>query len=107
MAQRWFVYMLECKGGKVYTGVAVDVAARFAAHRRGKGAAYTRANPPLSILASRRCTDRSRALKLEHALKQLTPPEKRAWAAKQRRAVMPARRQTAGAARKRRRKRAG
>jgi putative endonuclease len=72
--------MLECKGRKVYTGVAVDVAARFALHCRGKGAAYTRANPPLRILASRRCAGRSSALKLEHALKQLTPAAKRAWA---------------------------
>jgi len=84
MAQRWFVYMLLCKGRKIYTGVAVDVAARFALHRRGKGAAYTRANPPLRILASKRCADRSRALKLEHALKQLSPREKRAWARSER-----------------------
>jgi putative endonuclease len=76
----WFVYMLECEGGSVYTGVAVDVQARFEAHVRGKGAKYTRARKPLRILASRRCAIRCAALRAEAALKKLERPEKLAWA---------------------------
>ncbi len=72
--------MLECKGAKIYTGITTDVAARFEKHRSGKGAAYTRANKPLRVLASKRTTDRSRASKLEAQLKKLTPPDKLRWA---------------------------
>lgn len=82
MTMRWYVYMLECRSGALYTGIATDVAARFARHRAGKGAAYTRANPPRRIVATQRCTSRSAALKLEWRLKQLPRPDKLAWAAR-------------------------
>ena len=72
--------MLECRGRKIYTGIALDVAARFALHCAGKGAAYTRAFPPRRILGARPCGSLSQALKLEAALKRLQPAEKRAWA---------------------------
>ena len=78
--QRWFVYMLECERGVLYTGVAVDVAARLAAHRAGRGAAFTRANPPRRVIAARRCAGRSEALVLEAALKKLRRPDKLRWA---------------------------
>lgn len=48
----WFLYLIECVGGSVYTGIAVDVAARYATHVKGKGARYTRANSPVRLLAS-------------------------------------------------------
>lgn len=80
-AKAWFVYMLECRGGKIYTGISPDVAARFEKHRRGKGAAFTRINPPLRMLAKRRCRDRSAASKTEARLKKLPRAEKLIWAA--------------------------
>lgn len=82
MAQRWYVYMLECERDTLYTGIALDVAARYAQHVSGRGAAYTRAYRPLRIVAQLRCADRSAALKAEAALKRLTRPEKLHWAAK-------------------------
>ncbi len=74
--------MLECTGGRVYTGVSPDVAARFAKHRAGRGGAFTRSYRPVRILAAKRCGDRGTALKVEHRLKQLQPAEKRAWASR-------------------------
>ena len=74
----WFVYVLECHDGTLYTGVAVDVQARFAAHASGKGARYTRAHPPARVLASFECAGRSEALKREVAIKRLTAAQKRA-----------------------------
>ena len=59
----WFVYLIECRGGSIYTGIAVDVAARYAAHAAGKGARYTRAHPPERLLAAIEYPDRSSALK--------------------------------------------
>jgi len=82
----WFVYLIECTDGSLYTGIAVDVEARYAAHATGKGARYTRSHPPLRLLAREAHPDRSSALKAEHRIKQLTPAEKRAYAAQLNRA---------------------
>jgi len=77
----WFVYLIECQDGSIYTGTAVDVAARYAQHVAGKGARYTRSHPPQRLLGVLPQTDRSAALKAEYAIKQLPAPAKRALAA--------------------------
>ena len=76
----WFVYLIECEDGSLYTGVAVDVDKRYAAHAAGKGARYTRSHPPARLLARFPHPDRSSALKAEYAIKQLSAGEKRALA---------------------------
>jgi putative endonuclease len=76
----WFVYLIECDDGSLYTGIALDPEARFAAHLAGKGARYTRSHPPRRLLMALPCPDRSSALKEEYRLKQLTPAEKRRYA---------------------------
>lgn len=78
----WYLYLLECTDGSIYTGIAVDVAARYAAHVAGKGARYTRSHPPARLLASVAYADRSAASKAEYAMKQLSAAEKRAAAAR-------------------------
>jgi len=77
-AEPWFVYLLECRNGALYTGITNDVAARYAAHASGKGARYTRANPPVRLAAVISHPDRVSAAKAEYAIKQLTPVAKRA-----------------------------
>jgi putative endonuclease len=74
----WYVYLIECEDGSLYTGVAVDVDKRFALHAAGKGARYTRSHPPRRVLARFEHPDRSSALKAEYAIKQLSAAEKRA-----------------------------
>jgi putative endonuclease len=74
----WFVYLIECVDGSIYTGIAVDVDARYATHVRGKGARYTRAHPPARLLARFAYANRSAAGKAEYAIKQLSPAAKRA-----------------------------
>ena len=49
----WYVYLLECRDGSIYTGIATDVERRYAEHAAGKGARYTRSRPPLRLLALR------------------------------------------------------
>jgi putative endonuclease len=73
----WFLYLIECADRSIYTGIAVDVAARFAAHQSGKGARYTRSHPPLRLLASIEYPDRSAASKAEYRIKQLSAAAKR------------------------------
>ncbi|MEM5423123.1 GIY-YIG nuclease family protein [Paraburkholderia ferrariae] len=77
----WFLYMLECADGSVYTGIAIDVAARFAQHASGTGARYTRSRKPVQVLAQFEFADRARASSAEYWVKRLTPREKRALAA--------------------------
>jgi putative endonuclease len=74
----WFVYLLECLNGKIYTGITTNVEARFNKHLAGKGAKFTKMNPPSHIMASKQCENRSAASKLEYQIKQLTPAKKRA-----------------------------
>ena len=76
----WFVYLIECADGSLYTGITVDVAARFQAHRQGKGARYTRSHPPLRVLATEAHPDRSAAARAEYRIKQLSAEAKRAYA---------------------------
>lgn len=75
--RRWYVYLLLCRGDAIYTGIAVDVNARYAQHVAGKGARYTRANPPRRLLARFACPDRSVASRLEAAIKTLSAAQKR------------------------------
>lgn len=74
----WYVYLIECVDGSLYTGIAIDVAKRYAAHISGKGARYTRSHPPQRLLTAIEYPDHSSALKAEYAIKQLSPDEKRA-----------------------------
>ncbi len=80
MSKSWWLYMIECKGGGIYTGIAVDVDERYGKHLTGKGAKYTRMNPPVKLLAAQKFPDRRSAAQAEYAMKLLTPLEKRQWA---------------------------
>ncbi|AOJ63479.1 excinuclease [Burkholderia ubonensis] len=77
----WFLYLIECADGSVYTGITTDVAARFDEHAAGKGARYTRSRKPLAVLASFPLADRSSASRAEYWVKQLSPKQKRELAA--------------------------
>lgn len=74
----WYVYLIECTDGSIYTGIAIDVAARYAAHAAGKGARYTRSHPPARLLAAFEYADRSAASSAEYRIRHLTPRQKRA-----------------------------
>lgn len=75
-AEHWFVYIARCTDGSLYTGIALDVALRIAAHNSGRGARYTRGRGPLALCAHRRCQSKGDALRLELAVKRLARPEK-------------------------------
>ena len=72
----WFVYILRCGDGTLYTGVTDDVQRRFAAHRAGKGANYTRGRGPLELVYTQEQPDKSAALRREVQIKKLTRPQK-------------------------------
>ena len=76
-----FVYMLRCKGNRIYTGYAVDVEARYNEHCNGRGAKFTKAFPPECVLRAFELPDYKQALRLEARIKKLKRPQKELLAA--------------------------
>jgi len=76
-AERWYVYLILCRNGAVYTGIARNVAVRYAEHVAGTGARYTRANPPRRLLVKFACLNQSEASRMESAIKKLVAINKR------------------------------
>lgn len=80
-AKPYYVYLLECHGGRLYAGITTDVERRLREHRTGKrGARFTRAHPPVRIVAAVRVASRATALRLEAAIRKLRRPQKLSWA---------------------------
>lgn len=69
----YFVYILECCDGSLYTGITTDVTKRLEEHNfSDKGAKYTKARRPVKLLYEESSSDRSSASKREYAIKKLT-----------------------------------
>jgi len=66
-----FVYMVECADGSLYTGWAVDVHQRVAAHNAGRGGRYTRMHRPVKLVYVEECDSRAAAMKREIAIKKM------------------------------------
>jgi putative endonuclease len=80
----WFVYLLKCHDGTFYTGVTTDISRRVVEHNcgvRGKGAKYTAARLPVSLVYSEAHTDRSAAQIKEAALRRTSHRDKQQLAA--------------------------
>ena len=76
MDKCWYLYILRCGDGSLYTGITTDVDARLVQHRSGKGAKYTRGRGPLELVYREKCEDHSQALKRELAVKAMSREEK-------------------------------
>ena len=76
MESIWYLYILRCGDGSLYTGITTDVDKRFAAHAAGKGAKYTRGRGPLELLYREECGTHSDALRRELEVKRLPREEK-------------------------------
>lgn len=72
----WYLYMLRCGDGSLYTGITTDVEKRLQQHRTGKGAKYTRGRAPLTLVYQETCGSHSDALKRECAVKALKRQQK-------------------------------
>ena len=76
MEGNWYLYILRCGDGTLYTGITTDVEKRLAAHRAGKGAKYTRGRAPLELVYREELPDHSTALKREYEVKSRSRQEK-------------------------------
>ncbi len=79
--EQWFVYILKCADGSLYTGITNDIDRRIAAHEEGRGAKYTRGRGPFDVLHREAYETRSDALKREIEIKALGRAAKLALAA--------------------------
>ncbi len=68
----YYVYVLRCANGSLYTGYTKDIEARIAAHNEGKGGRYTRAHRPVELMASWSFATKREALQIEYRIKQLS-----------------------------------
>lgn len=65
----WFVYIVKCCDGTLYTGIAKDVEARVAEHNSGVGAKYTKPRRPVKLVYWEKAANRSRASRREYEIK--------------------------------------
>jgi putative endonuclease len=72
----WFVYVVRCGDGTLYTGISRDVEARVAKHNRGQGARYTRGRAPVAVVHTERKSSHVAALRREAAIKALSRAQK-------------------------------
>ena len=72
----FYVYLLRCADGTLYTGYTDDPVRRTKVHNAGKGAKYTRALLPVELVYQEACADKSAALRREYEIKQLTRVQK-------------------------------
>lgn len=72
----WYVYIVECSDGTLYTGMTNDVEKRITTHNKGKGAKYCKNRLPVILKAYWSANDRSEASKLEIKIKKLKRSEK-------------------------------
>lgn len=73
----WYVYIVQCRDGSLYTGITVDLDRRVLEHNTSKkGAKYTRSRRPVQLVYSEELLDRSSALKREAAIKKISRENK-------------------------------
>jgi len=72
----YWVYILKCSDGTLYTGCTSDLARRLKAHLAGRASKYTRSRLPASLAYAERAADRGGALKREAQIKTLRRSEK-------------------------------
>lgn len=72
----WYVYILKCGDGSLYTGITNNLEKRMQEHEKGAGAKYTRGKAPFTIIYKESCPDRRDASRKEAEIKKLTRSEK-------------------------------
>jgi len=72
----WYIYILLCKDGSLYTGSTTDISRRVKEHNTGKGGSYTKIHKPVEIIYKEACRNRSDAQTREAQIKRWTKTKK-------------------------------
>jgi predicted GIY-YIG superfamily endonuclease len=78
LADQWYVYILRCVDGSLYTGISTDVNRRLEQHNAGTASRYTRNRMPVTLEYQEKSTTKSNALKRELVIKALSRKAKEA-----------------------------
>lgn len=74
--EHWFLYILECSDGTLYTGITKDLERRLEQHNAGKASRYTRVRRPVNLVYNELCSTRTAALVRECEVKEMTRQKK-------------------------------
>tara|TARA_B100001996_G_scaffold381948_1_gene372521 strand:+ start:1300 stop:1551 length:252 start_codon:yes stop_codon:yes gene_type:complete len=74
--ENWYVYILLCRDGTLYTGITNDIKKRMLAHEKGKGAKYTKGRGPFKLVYEYEFNTQSLAMKEENRIKKLSKVQK-------------------------------
>jgi putative endonuclease len=74
----WYVYIVRCRDGSLYTGIATDVERRITDHQANKGSKYLRGRGPLKLVFKKQIGEKGRALRVERQVKRLPRYKKEA-----------------------------
>ncbi len=72
----WFVYLLQCRSGRIYTGVTPTLNQRMKAHKTKRGSLFTKMDPPVRLLAAKPFPTKGEALRIERQVKGVSAPHK-------------------------------
>ncbi len=72
----WYVYIIQCKDSKLYTGITNNLKRRIKAHNNGSGCRFTKCRRPVKLLHSEECLSRPEALSREAGIKRLSREKK-------------------------------
>ncbi|WP_420555024.1 GIY-YIG nuclease family protein [Neptuniibacter marinus] len=74
----WYVYIVKCVDGTLYTGVTTDIQRRLRQHNGDLegGAKYTRVRRPVQVVWHEEQPNQSSACQREAAIKKLSRAEK-------------------------------
>jgi predicted GIY-YIG superfamily endonuclease len=78
LVEQWFVYILRCADGSLYTGITNDLKRRLEQHNAGTASRYTRSRLPVTLVYHEEATTKGKALKRELAIKSLSRKAKKA-----------------------------
>jgi putative endonuclease len=72
----WYLYVLKCADGSLYTGVTNNIEKRMGDHKNGVGSKYVRSRLPFELLYQEEFESKQEAMKREFAVKKLSRKQK-------------------------------
>ena len=76
MKQIWYVYILQCADGTLYTGITNDIDRRLKAHNAGTASKYTRVRRPVAMVYQEEIDTKGNALRRELQIKSMSRQHK-------------------------------
>lgn len=78
MTSDWYLYLIRCRDGSLYTGISINVERRLVQHQRegDTGSKYLKGRGPLTLVFQKRLGSKSLALRVENKVRRLSTARK-------------------------------